>query len=116
MTLAEIAGQIAALVDRQAAAVAENDLAQIEALTGQTGRLLADLDARAAGLSPDERRQLAELLQPAAECAQGLTDAVSGRLDESRKELQELRQGRSVATAYRQSMPKQAAISYSRQG
>ena len=116
MTIAELAGQIVALVDRQAAAIAGNDFAGLAALTLETERLLQALNTQVAGLTPDERGYVATLLAPAVDQANGLVDTADARLDETRREMQELRQGRSVTSAYRQAMPKQAAISYSRHG
>jgi len=115
-TIVELAGQIVALVDRQAEAIAGGDFARLDALTAETGRLIASLDARVSDLTPDERDRVAALLQPAVDEAHALVHTTGERVAETHQEMQELRQGRSVASAYRQAMPRQAAISYSRQG
>ncbi len=58
MTITEIANQIVLLIDRQAAAIANDDFNELEALTAETGRLLQSLDAQVESLTPGERDQL----------------------------------------------------------
>ncbi len=112
----DIAGRIATLIGEQADAIAGSDFDRLEALTTETTELLQALDASATELGPEGRADIAAMLQPAATQANALVEATSTSLGETRHELQELRHGQSATSAYRQAVPKTAAIGYSRQG
>lgn len=116
MTTQEIANRIAGLIDEQAAAIAGNEFERLEALTSETTSLLQALDARVSALDQHGRAELVAILQPAAARSDDLIDETSNSLGEARRELQDLRHGQSATSAYRQAVPKEAAISYSRQG
>ncbi|MEZ4572734.1 MAG: flagellar protein FliT [Thermomicrobiales bacterium] len=116
MNAGQIVLQIVNAVQRQAEAIACDDYTVVEALTTETASLCQALDRASMNLPDDERARLSGMLQAAIDQAAGLVTTASSRLGETRQEIQEIRHGKSATSAYRQAVPRVAAMSYSRQG
>jgi hypothetical protein len=116
MLTTDIVKEIAHTLDLQAEALASDDFGRFEELAGVTATLSAELERSTTQLSVHERSAIAEQLRRVVEHANQLCGDVEVQREETRAEIRELRNGHTVMAAYRQALPREATLSYSRQG
>src|SRR5690606_39045479 len=108
--------EIGDALDLQAAALADGDFERVAHLAELTASLSDELLLAAAGLDESGRAAVTGLLARAVERASELCQVTEERRAETRDEIRDLRAGQSATVAYRQALPREAALHYSRQG
>ncbi|HLT19081.1 MAG TPA: hypothetical protein VKZ96_06475 [Thermomicrobiales bacterium] len=112
----DIVAEIAYALDRQAEALAAGDFERLEALTALTASLNEELLGALDGLDEAGRVAVAEQLTAAVQRAGQLCDDAAAQRGETRQALNNLRTGQTATAAYRQALPREATLHYSRQG
>jgi len=112
----DIVAEISYALERQAEALADGDFERVETLTALTASLNEELLSSLGELDEASRATVAEQLEAAIERAGQLCVEAAARRAETRDALSNLRTGQAATAAYRQALPREAALHYSRQG
>jgi ABC-type transporter Mla subunit MlaD len=116
MNPVQIVAELVQLLNLQADALAHEEFEWLDELMERAAQLNQTLQSATAALAADELAALGGQLHELVEHADRLAGDAAAQHTRVGKELGELKHGRSAVHAYRQTLPRESALSYSRLG
>ena len=112
----QIVAELVQVLNLQAEALAKEEFEWLDELMDRAAQLNGQLQSATATLPADVLDELAGQIRQLVEHADELAETAAARRDSVGRALGGLKHGRSAMHAYRQALPREAALSYSRLG
>lgn len=116
MSPVQIVTELVQVLNLQEQALANEEFEWLDELMERAAHLNLALQRATAGLAADELAALVARLHEVVEHADQLASEAANRHASVGKEIGDLTHGRAAMHAYRQSLPRESALSYSRLG